>query len=60
MKIEAVNRVIETKDGRYSPGQPFEAEAKEAEWLIKNGYAKKAGDTPAQEAKPEQKQGGAK
>jgi hypothetical protein len=42
MKIEAVGRVIETKDEKYLPGTPFEADDKEAAWLIKNGYAKKA------------------
>jgi len=53
MKIEAVGRVIETKDGKYLPGTPFEADDKEAAWLIKKGYAKKA-DGKA-EAKPEDK-----
>jgi hypothetical protein len=42
VKIEAVGRVIETKDGKYPPGKPFEADDKEAAWLIKKGYAKKA------------------
>jgi hypothetical protein len=58
MKIEAVGHVIETKSGKYGPGVVFESEDKEAAWLIKNGFAKKAGDAKP-EAKPEQK-GGAK
>ena len=52
MKIEAVGRVIETKDGKYAPGTPFEADDKEAAWFIKLGYAKEA-----EAADPEPKKG---
>jgi hypothetical protein len=51
MKIEAVS-FIETKDGKHKPGAQFEADEKEAEWLVKNGYAKKAENTK-QETKEE-------
>ncbi|MDR0475554.1 MAG: hypothetical protein LBH43_18010 [Treponema sp.] len=63
MKIEAAGHVIETKNGNYAPGVQFEIDDKEAEWLIKRGFAKKAGEVkpaPIPEQKPEQKPGGTK
>jgi hypothetical protein len=51
MKIEAVGHTIETKEKTYKPGEQFDADDKEAAWLIKQGFAKKA-----VEAKPETKE----
>ena len=65
MKITVTNHAIQTKGGTRMPGELFEIEDKDAEWLIARGYAKKtACDTEAKpEAKPEAKltpSGGAK
>jgi hypothetical protein len=44
MKLIAIGHVIVTKDGNNEPGTVFEIDDKEAEGLIKQGFAKKAND----------------
>jgi len=53
MRIEAAGRVIETKDGKRAPGEPFEIDDKEADWLIGMGAAKKAGGPANEGASPQ-------
>jgi hypothetical protein len=45
MKVEAI-RFIQGKENDHPPGTVFETDDKEAEWLIKNDFAKKADGKP--------------
>jgi hypothetical protein len=58
MKIEAVGHVISTRNPEtkqkteHKPGERFDADDKEAAWLIKRGLAKKAAEEKPELAKP--------